>query len=178
MNLAASLSRAVPTLTLALAVFALAACQQQKPAEEPAGQATTPEAKPGITVAGGALVLPVVKDRPGAAYFSVANGSDAATTLAAVTIDGAGKAEMHETQGGSMAPLAQIELKPGETVRFERGGKHVMVFDLAQTVKSGGTVEMTLTFAGGDKVSTPLKVEAVGGDTDGAMAGMDHGDHN
>ena len=83
--------------------------------------------------------------------------------LAAVFVEGAGKAEMHETKGGKMEPLNWAEIAPGATVTFERGGKHVMLFDLADTVKAGGTAEMTLTFSGGDKLSTPLRVETAGG---------------
>ncbi|MCW1428440.1 copper chaperone PCu(A)C [Novosphingobium sp. JCM 18896] len=156
-----------PLFLAPLALLALSACgEANKPAAQPSDAAAMPDAKPGITVADGMLSLPVVKGRPGAAYFAVTNGSAAAVTLAAVTIDGAAKAEMHETKGGTMAPLGMIELKPGESVRFERGGKHVMVFDLAETVKAGGTAEMTLTFAGGDKVSVPLKVESMSGAMD------------
>jgi periplasmic copper chaperone A len=171
-----------PRVVLILAVLALSACQQNKAPEAPATTAAAtdaaPDAKPGITVSGGVLVLPAVKGNPGAAYFDLGNGGPAVSTLAAVSIDGTGKAEMHETSGGSMAPLKDLTVKPGETVKFARGGKHVMVFDIAETVKSGGTTEMTLTFAGGDKVSAPLKVQsigdALGGDMAG-MAGMDHG---
>jgi periplasmic copper chaperone A len=124
-----------------------------------------------MTVEGGVLMLPVVKGRPGAAYFSLANGGDKPATLAAISVDGAARAEVHETKGGTMTPLAALEVKPGETVKFERGGKHVMAFDVAQTLKPGGTAEMTLTFADGDKISAPLKVETM-------TRAMDHGDHN
>lgn len=159
-----------PLFLIPLAVLALGGCgdsgKRENLKETIESGAAAPDAKPGITVADGVLSLPVVKGRPGAAYFAVTNGSAAAATLAAVTIDGAAKAEMHETTGGSMAPLGVVELKPGETVKFERGGKHVMVFDLAETVKAGGTTELTLTFAGGDKVSVPLKVESMAGAMD------------
>lgn len=159
-----------PRGVLLLAALALAACQQQKAPEAE----TAPDAKPGVTVEGGVLMLPVVKGRPGAAYFSLANGGDKPATLAAVAIDGAARAEMHETKGGSMAPLTALEIKPGETVKFERGGRHVMAFDVAETLKPGAAAEMTLTFADGDKVSAPLKVEAMAS----ATGGTDHGDHN
>jgi copper(I)-binding protein len=167
---------------LVLAVLALAACQQNKAPEAEASAAAAseaaPEAKPGMTVSAGVLVLPAVKGHPGAAYFDLGNGGPAASTLAAVSIDGAGKAEMHETSGSSMAPVKDLAVKPGETVKFARGGKHVMVFDIADTVKAGGTAEMTLTFVGGDKVSTPLKVQSMSDAMGGDMAGMDHGSHN
>lgn len=167
-----------PRHVLMLAALALGACQQGKAPEAEATAQSAPDAKPGISVSGGVLVLPAVKGNPGAAYFELANGGDKPSTLAAVSIDGAGKAEMHETLGGSMAPVKDLAVKPGETVKFERGGKHIMVFDIAEGVKSGGTAEMTLTFAGGDKVSAPLKVESMFDAMGGDMAGMDHGSHN
>lgn len=164
--------------------LALSACQQQKtagdaPAPGASSEAPTgPDAKPGIAVTGGVLVLPAVKGRPGAAYFAVANGGPAPTSLAAISIEGAGKTEMHETRGGAMEPIGPVELKPGESLGFERGGKHVMVFDIAESVKAGGTAEMTLTFADGDKVSAPLRVEAAGGAPMSGMDGMGHGEHD
>jgi len=84
-----------------------------------------------------------------------------------VDVAGAGMAMLHETKdmGGhsSMTDMAAPELKPGESMAFAPGGKHVMVDDLPERLKPGGTVEMTITFADGDKLSAPLKVEAPGG---------------
>ena len=156
-------------LFLAVSLTALSACGQQ-PAQNESTSAA-PEAKPGLALTQGVLVLPAVKGNPAAAYFTLTNNSDKTTTLAAVSISGSARAEMHETSGGSMAPLASLEIKPGETVKFERGGKHVMAFDLGEKIVAGGTVEATLIFADGDKVSAPLKVETAGG-----METMGHGD--
>lgn len=166
-------------LFLAISLTALSACNQQ-PAKDEATSAA-PEAKPGLALTEGSLVLPAVKGNPAGGYFTLVNNGDKAVTLAAVSVTGAARAEMHETTGGSMAPLAKLEIKPGETVKFERGGKHVMAFYLDGTLAVGGTSEITLTFADGDKVSAPLKLEAPGGamkhDMD-AMAGMDHSEHS
>lgn len=155
-----------------LIVLALAACQQPaQPAKEEAAKAAMgPETKPGLALNEGRLVLNAVKGNPGAAYFTLANNSDKPVTLAAVFIEGAGRAEMHETTGGGMAPLKPSELAPGATVKFEPGGKHVMAFDLDPKLAPGGSAEMTLTFADGDKLSAPLKIESAGG-----MDGMEHG---
>jgi copper(I)-binding protein len=147
---------------MALTLFTLTACQQQKQPDTPASEAA-PDAKPGLTVNDGVLMLPVIKGNPGVAYFTLANGSDKPARLAAVFVDGAGKAEMHETKGGTMAAVEDVEIAPGKSVRFERGGKHVMLFDLSDTLTAGATAEMTLAFADGDKLSTPLTVEAMGG---------------
>lgn len=159
---------------LAVSLAALSACGQQA-AKDEASQAA-PEAKPGLTLSEGALVLPAVKGNPAGGYFTLVNNGDKAVTLAAVSVSGAARAEMHETTGESMAPLATLEIKPGETVRFERGGKHVMAFDLDPALTAGGTAELTLTFADGDKLSAPLKLQAPGGDME-SMEGMDHSEH-
>lgn len=145
-------------LFLAVSLAALSACGQQA-AKDEASQAA-PEAKPGLTLSEGALVLPAVKGNPAGGYFTLVNNGDKAVTLAAVSVTGAARAEMHETTGESMAPLATLEIKPGETVKFERGGKHVMAFELDPTLAAGGSTEVTLTFADGDKLSAPLKLQA------------------
>ena len=157
----------IAPLFLAVSLAALSACGQQA-AKDQATEAA-PEAKPGLTLSGGTLVLPAVKGNPAGGYFALVNNGDKAVTLAAVSVTGAARAEMHETTGESMAPLATLEIKPGETVTFERGGKHEMAFDLDPALTAGGTTEMTLTFADGDKLSTPITIEAAG------SAGMDHG---
>lgn len=157
-------------------VAALGACQQQNSKEQ---TASAPEAKPGLAASNGVLFLPVTKGNPGAAYFKLVNSGDKPATLVAAAIDGAGTAEMHESKGTTMTPLSAVAVAAGETVLFERGGKHVMAFDLADTVKAGGTAELTLTFEGGDKLSVPLRVESMGGAPmhDAAMSdGEGHGD--
>jgi copper(I)-binding protein len=165
-------------LLMSAAFLAVAGCKRSaEPDAAPSASASTaagPDAKPGLALTDGVLVLPPVKGRPGAAYFTVTNASAAATTLAAISIIGVDKAEMHETRGGQMAPLGTLELNPGETVRFERGGKHVMAFGIGEGIKPGGTAEVTLTFADGDKISAPLKVQSLA-DAMSAAPGMDSG---
>ena len=141
-----------------IASLALAGCQEKAAAPAEAN----PDAKPGLILADGQLALPAVSGNPGAAYFTLTNGGSQAATLAAVSIAGAQKAEMHDMAGGSMAPLKEVTLKGGETVKFARGGKHVMAFDLNDTVAAGSKAEITLTFADGDKLSAPLDVLAPG----------------
>ena len=45
-----------------------------------------------------------------------------------------------------------------------------MAFEVDGKLKAGGTTEMTITFLDGDKISAPLKIEAMGA----AAGGMDH----
>lgn len=149
-------------LMFALAPFAalaLSACQQEAPA--PAEQ--NPSAKPGLSASDGVLVLPAVKGNPAAAYLTLTNNGDAQASVAGVSLDAAESAEIHQTKDGKMASVDQVDVAAGSTVKFERGGLHVMAFGLKPEVSAGNTVEATLTFADGDKISVPLKVETVGG---------------
>lgn len=157
----------------------LVACQGKE--APPTEQATpaAPEAKPGTELSGARLLLPAVKSNPAAVYFRLENRGAKPVTLAAVAVSRAAMAEMHETKGGSMAKLTQLEIKPGETVEFKPGGMHVMVFGLDPVVGPGVPVEITLIFADGDKISAPLRLEVPGAGTmdDGGMAGMDMSGH-
>lgn len=163
----------------ALAVAAsLAGCQQS---EAPAGNATetadsgNPDAKPGISGSDGRMILPVVADRPGAVYFSIRNEGPQPATLVGVHVAGAGKVQMHKTEGGKMSSVDSLEIAPGGVLDFAPGGYHVMAFDIDDTLKTGESTELTLTFADGDKLSMPLQIETMGGGMQSGMTGgMDH----
>lgn len=159
-------------------LFALAGCDgadrsagDAAPTASATAVAAGPDAAAGLALSGAKLMLPVVEGRPGAAYFTFVNKADKPVTIAAVSIEGAGRTEMHETVGGKMTPIESIDVAPGQTVAFERGGKHVMAFDIASALAPGGTSEITLTLADGDKISAPIAVEAMAG---GMMHGAGH----
>jgi copper(I)-binding protein len=153
-----------PSHLAPLAALALAACNQgpASPAQEGpvAGQ---------LSMTGGKLVLPAVVGNPGAAYFTVTNGTAQPVSLTGASVEGATKAEMHETNGGSMAPVTALTLGAGAAAPFEPGGRHVMVFGVPKSLQAGGTVKLTLTFAGGQTASGPLQVTAPGGSNDEHM---------
>lgn len=139
--------------------LSLAACRQSSPAEQQEGAA-----KAELVLTGGRLVLPAVSGNPGAAYFTVANGTKDAASLAAVTVAGTTKAEMHETSGSSMAPITTLDVAPDSILAFEPGGKHVMLFGVSKSLKPGDMAKITLNFSGGKEATGELRVEAAGGD--------------
>lgn len=155
-------------------MLVLAACQQQQPATQDSSTAA-PEAKPGMTLTEGRLVLPAVKGNPGVAYFKLENLGPGAVSVAAISIEGVGKAEMHQTTADSMMPVDRLDVDPGSGLEFKPGELHVMAFDLDPKLTAGSKTEITLTFADGDKLSAPLAIVAAGA---AAMGGMDHGDGN
>jgi copper(I)-binding protein len=53
-----------------------------------------------------------------------------------------------------MWPLAKLELAPGEQVRFEPGGRHLMISDLKGPLVVGKRVPVTFEFDGGEQALT------------------------
>lgn len=156
-------------VVLALTV-AVAGCGQEGPQAEPSASAVSseaPEAKPGLALTQGALVLPAVRSNPGAAYFTLTNTGTKPVTLAAIDVAGAGMAMLHETveaDGHSeMRALSDPVIPAGGSLVFAPGGKHVMVDAVPTDWKPGGSAEVTLVFADGDKLSAPLAIVAPGG---------------
>jgi copper(I)-binding protein len=170
------IGRVTTRMTIAaITALALCACQQAKQTDqtkhEPIAEVgkSAPAGKPGITIAGGRLVLPAVAGNPGAAYFQVDNSAGANIALAAIAINGAEKTEIHQTAGSTMTKVDSVEIAPSTSIKFEPGQLHVMVFNLGAGLKAGGTTEMTITFADGDKATATLKIEAAGGGGMGSM---------
>ena len=156
-------------LAISLSLLGLGACGQEAKQAEPTATGA-PEAKEGVAVSGGTFMLPVAAGNPGAAYFVLDNQSADTLSVASIAIDGVGKTEIHQTMGGQMQPVDRLDVEPKVAMKFERGGLHVMAFEVDGKLKAGGTTEMTITFLDGDKISAPLKVEAMGA----AAGGMDH----
>ncbi len=152
--------------------LSLAACSGGAPNPGPSAEASAPaaasapDAKPGLALSGGRLVLPAVKGNPAAVYFTLANGADKPATLAAVDVAGAGMAMLHETmQMDGHATMQEVKdpvVPAGGTLVFAPGGKHVMVDGIPADWKAGGKAELTLVFADGDKLSASLDIAAPG----------------
>lgn len=126
---------------------------------------------PDLSVDDAWVRLPAVAGRPGAAYFTV-HGGPAQRTLIAVSADYALRAEMHESMGGGqgmagggmagMRPLGPVPIPAGEEVRFEPGGRHVMLFGLDAGAKPGMTTLLTLTFRDGSRVYRKARLVGAG----------------
>lgn len=155
-------SAILASAALAISAIGLSGCGEQTSETTEAA----PDAKPDVTVTDGRLVLPPVKGNPGAVYFDITYSGDDTAVLRAAAVQGAGSAMIHETfetDGQmSMGEALPTNLKKGETVKFEPGGKHVMAMDLDDTLAAGGTTEVTLTFLGGDKLTFPATILAAG----------------
>ncbi len=103
-----------------------------------------------------------VRENPSAAYFTV-HGGPQDVTLIGVSTEVAIRSEMHETMAGhegmaSMKPVTDVQVPAGSEVKFEPGGKHVMLWNLNPGLKPPRNITLLLSFSNGEKlqVSAPL----------------------
>lgn len=161
------------------ALMALAAISACSPADKkeadgaPSAEASDKTGDMELTEA--ELILPAVKGNPGAAYFSIANQSGGTRVISAITIDGVGRTEVHQTMGTAMNKVDQVEIAPATTLTFAPGELHLMAFDVSNSLKAGGTTKVKIAFISGEELTAPMKITSV---TEAAMGGdhegMDH----
>ena len=116
--------------------------------------------------------------KAGAAFFVVTNDSDTPDRLIAARTDVAARVELHTHIEDGEGVMRMIEVEDGFEVPaggeavLKRGGQHVMMMGLNQSLLQGESIEITLTFENaGDMVLTvPIDNERLD------MSG--HGDHS
>lgn len=152
-------TRLMPAMAMALL---LASCNGEAPAPQPTETANaTAENTPAIALSDARVQLPVVSGRPGVAYFTLSQASGAPRKLVGVSVDLAGRAEMHETKGGSMAPVEEVPLEPGKAIKFEPGGLHAMLFELDPKLRFQKEVAVTITLDDGGKATAQAPVTTI-----------------
>jgi len=98
--------------------------------------------------------------KTGAAYLTVSG--DAADTLLAASSPAARSVELHahvtENDLSRMQRLAEVPVPTDATVRFEPGGLHLMLIDIAAPLVAGQRVTLTLRFAnaGDIEITAPV----------------------
>lgn len=158
------MKKLLASMALGMATISLAACGGND-TETPA-ETASPNAPEGVSVENARLILPAVAGNPAAVYFDISNNGKKTRVIRSVFVEAAESAAMHQvsTWEGkpSMDDIFQLDVPIGKTVSFVPGEKHVMVMGLAEGAKPGDKIEVTLTFAGGDKISFPAEVRAAG----------------
>lgn len=166
-------------VVLGMLAFALGGCGQKtdpKPSEATTARAAPavlgPTGAPGLTLTDAVIQLPLVAGNPGVAYFKISQHAGAARKLVGVSVDGAGRTEMHEskTAGGvsSMDEVKSVTVEPGKALIFAPGGYHLMLFAVDKGLKPGMTRELTATFDNGDKTTVLAILQS------GTGMAMDH----
>jgi copper(I)-binding protein len=102
----------------------------------------------------------------GAGFMTLRNGGSAPDRLLSAGSPVARVVELHthirEGEVMRMRPVADIPLPPGQTVRLQPGGLHVMLIGLTRPLERGERVPLTLRFERGGEVTVMLEVLAAG----------------
>lgn len=120
---------------------------------------------PELMVDEGWVRLSPVEGRPAAAYFTLHGGPEDAR-LMNVTTAVAIRADLHETvsEGGmmQMEAIDGVDVPAEAEVRFEPGGKHVMLHNLNPGIGPGDRVPLIFTFTNGLRIQYDAVVRAAG----------------
>ncbi|MGO4685002.1 copper chaperone PCu(A)C [Hyphomicrobium sp. 2TAF46] len=115
----------------------------------------------------------------GAGYLTITNNGKDADKLNGGTFENADHVEIHEMKmDGDKMIMRQLkdglEIKPGETVKFNPGAYHLMFVGLKKSIAQGTNIKGSLTFEKAGTVDVDYKVEAIGAmdSSDADHAGM------
>lgn len=120
----------------------------------------------------------------GGGYFTITNTGNAADRLVGGAADISNRFEIHEMSmdKGVMKMreiTSGIEIKPGQTIRFEPSGYHIMFVGLKQPLKEGDHIKATLQFEKAGNASVDFVVESIGARSGGSASrngkSMQHG---
>ena len=99
-----------------------------------------------------------------AGYMTLINASDEEVTLLKVESDVYKSIEVHEmVVVDGMMEMREVEdlsIPANGQIRFEPGGKHLMLMGPKQHLKTGQKVDMTLVFKSGKKQTVSIQVAA------------------
>jgi copper(I)-binding protein len=121
----------------------------------------------------------------GAGYVTLRNTGTETRSLLRLTTPVCDELSLHlssvDANGvAHMWPLAKLELKPGEQVRFEPNGKHMMFSGLTSPLVAGKTVAVTFEFEDEPPLTVQLQIRPLVPDApDMPMdhSAMDHAKH-
>lgn len=104
-------------------------------------------------------------DSPSAGYFTV-HGGEQDVVLREVMSEAAVLVEMHDSvmKGGmmTMKPVDSVDVPAGGMVRFEPGGKHLMLWKINQGVADSGKIPLVFLFSNGDRILVDAAVQQPG----------------
>jgi hypothetical protein len=103
----------------------------------------------------------------GGGYLTITNTGTAPDRLMGGSTDVAGGVEVHQMSMDNgvmkMRPVAGgLEIKPGETVKLDPSGYHIMFTGMKQQLKEGEHFKAMLDFAKAGKVAVDFTVEGLG----------------
>ena len=123
----------------------------------------TAQSKESFTISD-AFVNPTMGDlKVGAVFLDIKNNGIIPDAVVAVETPIAARAELHEHIQDNgvmrMRKMDVLQLLPGQLVKLEPGGYHIMLFDLKKPLKLHERFMLTLKMRTGLKMTVPVRVE-------------------
>lgn len=123
---------------------------------------------PGKSSAGGMRISDAHMPEPppgaamGAVYLTLDNSGAMDRQLLMIETDVAANAQLHRTSYDDgtmrMRHVPHLTVPAGQTVRFEPGGYHIMLMQMAEKLEAGASFDLKLTFDGGELMMTEVEV--------------------
>ena len=111
------------------------------------------------------ITLPAIAGRPGAGYFTLATNVDP-TRLVAISSPAVERIELHQTiseNGRSrMVTIDRPAFSPATPLRFEPGGRHLMLFGIDPSLRPGDHVRLSFRFDPAPPVEVEAEIRAAG----------------
>lgn len=109
--------------------------------------------------------LSPVDGNPSSGYATI-QGAPKDVTLVSVTADDVMRMEMHETvEEDGMTKMQNLEkalIPAGGTVKFEPGGKHLMIWGIGGGSVAQGTLKMLFIFSNDDRIEVNAIIRKIG----------------
>lgn len=104
-------------------------------------------------------------NRSAAIYFTLRNIGQATVDLIGVRTDRASIETLHKTTINTkgvvrMSAAPELRVAPGETLKLEPGGMHVMLIDVETPLVEGDTLPLRLKFYDGDDITVDVPILA------------------
>lgn len=115
-------------------------------------------------------------------YLTLKNTGKVKRELLRISSPAAKEISLHQSSVDAngvsrMWPIGKLELAPGESLRFEPNGRHLMLEGLGASLLAGRQVPVTLAFDGEKPVTVQLEVRPLVDDAGGGAAQAGHGVH-
>ena len=105
---------------------------------------------------------PTIPNRPGVVYLGIHNNGAVPDRLVAAHAEGVESVELHLAQQKdgvmTMAPVEAIEVPAGGMADLGPGGYHLMLFGIAEPLKDGDTLNLTLSFESTGEITVGVPV--------------------
>lgn len=118
------------------------------------------ESRSQIEIGDARVLLPAVAGRPAEVHFSVTNHGERSAFIRDIRVQHARRVGMFDTPGPAVTPVENIDIAPGQTLRFARDSYYLVATDYDENVIPGATLRLTLTLGNGETRSTNARVES------------------